>query len=105
MAMSPWGLPNTGLSGSLSTESTLGSRCARAAPGMAASAAALPKRPSMSRRLAARLPKSIQLRIYRPAEVPPELRRESGDVTRQHIERHSDNDSGKHDIQRTAAFR
>src|SRR6201986_821477 len=91
MLISPLGLPNTGLSGSRSTDASFGS--ADAARGMASVAALAPSRASVSRRL-----KSFNLRIL----VPPSQRRF---VTGQNIYRHRDNDSGEHDIERAAPLR
>src|SRR5581483_2451344 len=97
MLISPLGLPNTGLSGSRSTDASVGS--ADAARGMASIAALAPSRASVSRRL-----KSFNLRSFIP-KTQTSYVSQGRQVTRQHIDCHRDNDSGEHDIERAAPLR
>src|SRR5215469_8880653 len=101
MVISPSGLPNTGLSGSRKTAASLGSPSADVGFGTAAIAAP-PSRVITPRRLGFSPVKSSNLRIRRPVSLSMDLRREIGNVTRQHIQCHRDNDSRKHAIEGAA---
>src|SRR6478735_688109 len=109
MLMSPSRLPAAGMSGSRSTRASVSTPSSASATAERDNALAprrvapAPSRPSVSRLVRLVPTGSLKLADFWPATSY--LRPRPGYVTRQHIERHRNNDHREHNVERAAAFR